>query len=776
MTEKLDKREAASGPNRQMLRRTLFLMAVCGIAAFLILLARLYRLQITDHEYYEQLAVEQQLREAPTSAARGVIYDTNMNALAVSASVDNIYLSPAEIEMYGEDKELIARELSKILDLEYDDVLEKTSRTGSWYVTLARKVERETADKVREFKNEYSLRGVRLETDTKRYYPNSSLACHLIGFVGTDNYGLEGIEAQYDSALAGSAGRTVRATNAFGTDLLFSQFEEYYPGEDGFDIVTTVDSTIQFYIEKHLKQAVEDYDILNGAGAIAMDVNTGAVLAMASLGSYDLNHFLEISPEAQAIVDQAESQEEAQRLLGEAQTRQWRNKALSDTYEPGSTFKIITLAMALEENAVDLNSNFYCGGNVSVIGRTSPIRCWKSGGHGSQNLTQAVQHSCNVAFVNIGQRVGAETFYQYCEAFGFLNLTDDPDENLTATTGIDLAGESGSIWWSQNTFYSPKNLSQLAAASFGQTFTITPLQLITAVSACVNGGNLMQPYVVRQMLNPDGTVAYERKPTVVRSVISEETSEKVRSILEQVVGDPNDGTGRNAAVAGYRIGGKTGTSEKVSLEAQTGEKQYIVSFIGFAPADDPQIAVLVFLDTPSNESGIYVSGGQMAAPVVGNMMADILPYLGVEPVVSGEEAENMDVTMPQLSGLGLGEAVSRLEDSKLRYRTIGTGGKVTGQLPKAGVSIASGTQVILYLEAEPSGDMETMPELYGMSYSEARDTLSYYGIYIQTISPVTNAEEQTVSSQSIAPGTRIEHGSVIEVTLISGDESMLGKY
>lgn len=776
MTEKLDKREAASGPNRQMLRRTLFLMAVCGIAAFLILLARLYRLQITDHEYYEQLAVEQQLREAPTSAARGVIYDTNMNALAVSASVDNIYLSPAEIEMYGEDKELIARELSKILDLEYDDVLEKASRTGSWYVTLARKVERETADKVREFKNEYSLRGVRLETDTKRYYPNSSLACHLIGFVGTDNYGLEGIEAQYDSALAGSAGRTVRATNAFGTDLLFSQFEEYYPGEDGFDIVTTVDSTIQFYIEKHLKQAVEDYDILNGAGAIAMDVNTGAVLAMASLGSYDLNHFLEISPEAQAIVDQAESQEEAQRLLGEAQTRQWRNKALSDTYEPGSTFKIITLAMALEENAVDLNSSFYCGGNVSVIGRTSPIRCWKSGGHGSQNLTQAVQHSCNVAFVNIGQRVGAETFYQYCEAFGFLNLTDNPDENLTATTGIDLAGESGSIWWSQNTFYSPKNLSQLAAASFGQTFTITPLQLITAVSACVNGGNLMQPYVVRQMLNPDGTVAYERKPTVVRSVISEETSEKVRSILEQVVGDPNDGTGRNAAVAGYRIGGKTGTSEKVSLEAQTGEKQYIVSFIGFAPADDPQIAVLVFLDTPSNESGIYVSGGQMAAPVVGNMMADILPYLGVEPVVSGEEAENMDVTMPQLSGLGLGEAVSRLEDSKLRYRTIGTGGKVTDQLPKAGVSIASGTQVILYLEAEPSGDMETMPELYGMSYSEARDTLSYYGIYIQTISPVTNAEEQTVSSQSIAPGTRIEHGSVIEVTLISGDESMLGKY
>ena len=765
-----------SGPNRQMLRRTLFLMAVCGIAAFAALLVRLYQLQIVDHELYEGLAIQQQLREAPTVIRRGDIYDTNMQPLAVSAAVDNVYLSPAEIEAYGEDRELIARELSGILGVDYEDVLKKSTQTGSWYVTVKRKVEQEEADRVREFKNRYGLRGVRLEPDSKRYYPNSSLACHLIGFVGTDNYGLEGIEARYDEALSGSAGRTVRAANAFGTDMLFSQFEDYQPGQDGYDVVTTVDSTIQYIIEKNLQQAVADYDIQNGAGAIAMDVNTGAVLAMASLGNYDLNNFLDVSDEARALIESADSAEEADRLLSEAQVRQWRNKALSDTYEPGSTFKIITLSMALEEGVVDLHSSFYCPGRVSVKGRTSPIRCWKTEGHGSQDLTQAVQHSCNVAFVNIGQRVGAETFYDYCEAFGFLNMTGDDDENLTATTGIDLSGESGSIWWSRNTFCSQRNLSQLAAASFGQTFTITPLQLITAVSACVNGGYLMQPYVVRQLLNHDGTVAYERQPTMRRQVISEETSRQVRQILEQVVGDDKEGTGRNAAVAGYRIGGKTGTSEKVSLEAQTGQKQYIVSFIGFAPADDPKIAVLIFLDTPSNASGVYISGGQMAAPVVGGMMADILPYLGVEPELDEAAAEHMDVQMPSLRNLSLEQAVNRLAAAGLRYRTIGQGETVTNQLPVSGVSIAKGTQVIVYLGAEPSADKETVPELAGMSYREARDALSYYGLYIRTTSPVIDAEHQRVAGQGIAAGTVLDHGSVIPVTLVDDDDSILGIY
>jgi len=763
------------GPSRQMLRRTLFLMAVFGIGAFLLLLARLYKLQIIDHEKYERMAIEQQLRSVPSSVTRGAVYDTNMNTLAVSASVDNVYLSPQEIEMYGEDRALIAQGLSEILGVSYDEIYEKSGQKGSWYVTVARKLEKEQADAVRAFKNQHGLRGVRLETDTKRYYPNSSLACHLIGFVGTDNYGLEGIEARYDEALSGSPGRTVRATNAMGTELLFSQFEEYYPGEDGFDVVTTIDETIQYYVEKHLKQAVADYDIQHGAGAIAMDVNTGQILAMASLGGYDLNNFLAVSEEDMAVINAAETEEERSRLLSQAQTRQWRNKALSDTYEPGSTFKIITLAMALEEGVVSLKDSFYCPGNVSVIGRTSPIRCWKSEGHGSQNLTQAAQHSCNVAFVNIGQRVGAERFYDYCEAFGFLNMTGNDDENLTATTGIDLSGESGSIWWSKNTFCSPRNLSQLAAASFGQTFTITPLQLVCAVSACVNGGKLMQPYVVRQLLNPDGSVAYERQPKVVRQVISESTSQKLCQILEQVVGDKNEGTGRNAAVTGYRIGGKTGTSEKVSLEAQTGQKEYIVSFIGFAPADDPQIALLVFLDTPSNKSGVYVSGGQMAAPVVGNMLADILPYMGVEP--SLPEGAGDDAAVPMLLELSLEEAKQRLSDCGLDYRCIGWGDTVTGQLPAAGTGIAAGSQVILYFgDAQVSPNMEIVPELSGLSYDQARDTLSRLGLFVSTRSPVNAASGQVVSSQSIPAGIAANHGCIVEVTLIDENESLLGKY
>ena len=767
-------RERSGAPNRMMLRRTLFLLSVCGAAAFVVLAARLYYLQIVRHDELEARAIAQQVRETTVSAPRGTIYDRKGEVLAVSAGVDTIYLSPAEIELYGEDAGAIAAGLSEILGLDYESVYEKTQNTGSWYEVVARKVEADTAEAVRQFKQAGGYNGIKLEADTKRYYPNGSLAAHIIGFVGTDNTGLGGIEAKYDKTLSGTNGFIMRSTTAAGTDMLYTSWEDYFDAVPGEDVELTIDSGIQYYVEKHLAQAVEDYDIQNGAAAICMEVDTGAILAMASLGNFDLNDYQTISDEAMAEIEAtATSDEERSEMIAAAQQLQWRNKAISDTYEPGSTFKLITLAMALEEGVVDLDSTFYCGGSVSVPGRNTPVRCWKSGGHGSQTLTQAVQHSCNVAFVNIGLRVGAERFYDYAEAFGFFDRGSDSSVQLTGTTGIDLGGESGSIWWSEDVFSNPDNLSQLAAASFGQTFNITPIQLITAVSACVNGGYLMQPYLVESVTGLDGQVQ-EHESEPVRQVISEETSAKVRAILEQVVGDPNEGTGRNAYVAGYRIGGKTGTSTKTTQEI-AGTKEYIVSFLGVAPADDPQIALLVLLDNPSSESGIYVSGGQMAAPVVGKMLADILPYMGIEPEYSDTELMAMDRAVPDVTGLSLDEARAKLSDSSLSWRVVGSGNTVTSQLPAANSVIASGSEVLLYADASPSGG-GSVPNLTGMTYAEARQALSQLGMFVSSDSSVTDASGQLVSGQSVNAGTSAPAGTVVTVTLYDNDEDLLGIY
>ncbi len=769
-------RAPGGGPNRMMLRRTLFLLSVCGIAAFLVLGARLYQIQIVQHDEYEAAAIAQQVRETTVSAARGTIYDRNGVVLAMSAGVDTVYISPAEIERYDEDKEAIARGLSEILGVDYETILKKAGNTNSWYEVVARKVEEDVAEQVRQFKSDGGYVGIKIESDTKRYYPNGSMAAHVIGFVGLDNTGLGGIESRYDSVLSGESGYVMRSTTAAGTDMLYSSYEDYVDARDGDSISLTIDAVIQNYVEKHLAQAVEDYDIQNGAAAICMEVDTGAILSMVSLGNFDLNDYQTISAEAEAEISSiAQSEDEYNELYALAQQQQWRNKAISDTYEPGSTFKIITLAMALEEGVVSENSSFYCGGSMNVLGRGTPLKCWKHGGHGSQTLTQAVQHSCNVAFVNIGQLVGEEKFYEYAEGFGFIERTADTSQQLTAKTGIDLGGESGSIWWSEDVFCNPENLSQLAAASFGQTFNITPIQLITAVSACVNGGNLMKPYLVQSISDSEGNLISQTEPELVRKVISEDTSAAVCRILEQVVGDQVEGTGHNAYVAGYRIGGKTGTSTKTTKEI-SGEKEYIVSFIGFAPADDPEIAILVLLDDPSSESGIYISGGQMAAPVVGKMMADILPYLGVEPEYSDSELAAADRAVPDVSGMSLTEARSALTEAGLNCRVIGEGDTVTDQLPRAGAVIASGSEVLLYAGQSPAPVEETMPDLRGLSYEAAIEKLRGLGLYVTAGNGVTDAQSELISGQSIAPGESVEHGTVIEVTLYKNESSMLGIY
>ena len=766
MAEKSSEKRGSRPPNRMMLRRTLVLLTVCGIAAFIVLIAKLYDIQINKHELYENAAIEQQVRDTVLTPARGTIYDKNMKILAMSASVDTIYISPAEIVMYDEDPVLIAQKLSEILGVDYSKILTMTSDTKSWYKTVARKVEEEQANAVREFKNEYNLKGVKIEPDSKRYYPYGSLACHVIGFVGYDNTGLSGIESRMDSVLTGVSGRISRMKNARGTDMLYTKYEDFYDSEDGNDVVLTIDSTIQYYVEKYLQKAVDDYEVKNGAAAIAMDVNTGEILALASLGNFDLNDYQAVSDEAMEQINEASDEVVKKSMLAEAQRLQWRNKAVEDTYEPGSTFKIITLAMGLEENVIDLDSGFYCGGYIEVTGDLpgKGRHCWKTQGHGSQTLTQAIQHSCNVALINIGQSVGAEKFYEYAHAFGFFDKT-----------GIELAGESGSIWWSEDVFFDPLNKTQLAAASFGQTFTITPLQLITAVSACANGGNLMKPYVVKEILDEDGNIVEKNEPTVVRQVISEKTSKTVCQILEQVVCDKKDGTGKNAYVAGYRIAGKTGTSTKTVKEIG-GTKEYIVSFIGFAPADDPKVAILVLLDNPQSQT-VYVSGGNMGAPTVGNMFSDILPYLGVEASYTPEEQANMDRSVPNVTGMDISQAQAALSAQGLSSRVIGGGTEVTTQLPSANSVVAANSEIILYAGSQPSEELEEMPDLTGLTYSIARQRLGYYGLFIKTDSNrLDDSETIVVSNQSVEPGTQVEHGTVVEVSLIDIDSSVYGRY
>ncbi len=757
-------RNAGLKPNKMILRRTLMLMAVCGIVAFIVLAVKLYDIQIIDHDKYEGLAVEQQTREAKVSAARGTIYDTNGKVLAMSASVETVFISPLEIDNYDEDKELIASGLSSILGVDKDKILAKMEDTNSQYKTIRTKIEKELSDQVRQFIKDNKLKSIHLEPDSKRYYPNSTLAAHVLGFVGDENQGGGGLEYQYNSYLQGTDGRIIRLKNARGTDMLFADFEDYYDAKNGNDVTLTIDSTIQYYVEKYLAQAIKDYDVQNGGMCLAMNPKTGELLALASFGDYgsfDPNNYASLAPEVLAEIELIEDPEARKQAVSDALNALWRDKAISDTYEPGSVFKIITCATALEENVVKLDDTFYCGGSVDVVGRTKPVKCWKTPGHGSQTLVQAMQHSCNVALVNIGLKIGGDLFYDYLEAFGFFDKT-----------GVDLPGESKPIWWPRQDFANPKNQSSLAATAFGQTFTITPIQLVSAVSAVVNGGNLMQPYIVKQITDADGNVVLANEPTAVRQVISAQTSQTMCDILEQVVGG-KEGTGKNAAVPGYKIGGKTGTSVDTTLEATTGKKDYTVSFCGIAPMDDPQIVLLLLLDNPTDKSKVFISGGNMAAPVVGRILSEILPYLGVEPEYTEEEKKNLDVAVPKLVEKSIEEASQLLKKQGLTVKVVGDGAAVTDQLPLANVSVAPGSKVILYAGTVKPTNTVTVPELYGKSFLDAKKALEDAGLYIKSGGTLLSSAKAVVSTQSVK-NSEVPVGSVVEVTLV--DSSILGHY
>lgn len=801
------KSDAARRANQVIRSRTVLVMAILGVITFVVLFWKLYDLQINQHEAMQTRAVNQQTRSAVVTASRGTIYDRNGNTLAVSATAETINISPKEIAEFvgsqekaieeaaakaaekGEsytapeirDQAYIARGLSRILEKDQADIEKAMEDLGSMYYNVRKKVEQEVADEVRRFINgeideegnavpedqQKKLQGVWIQPDTKRYYTYSTLAANVLGFVNADNVGGVGLEAKYNDVLEGTAGMTVTAKNGVGTDLLY-QYEQYYDAENGNSLVLTMDVEVQSYLEKGLESMIDKFDAANGATGIVMDVNTGAIVAMASYPNYDLNEPGVVRDEAlqkkldKTLADLAGRQSEYEteeeyneavsKAKSEAMNTQWRNKCIDSTYEPGSTFKPITLAIALEEGVVSKSSTFSCSGAVSIEGWT--LRCSKKTGHGSQSLVEAVGNSCNPAFINIGLRVGTEKYYEYLQAFG-----------LMEKTGVDMVGEVAGIFTDPDTFNSHQ--ISLASYSFGQTFNVTPLELIRAQAACINGGYLYTPYVVEQELDSDGNVIYQHEATPVRQVISEETSAVVRECLEYVVAS---GTGKNGQVAGYRIGGKTGTADKTETRNTT--KEVVVSFMCFAPADDPQYIMLLTMDTPSRNTGVYVSGGNMVAPTASSIMADILPALGVEPDYSADELSSADAAVPNVVGETAENAKSRLEAAGFSCRTVGSGDTVTDQTPAGGAIVPNNATIILYLGAEKPTAPCTVPNVVGKTAAEANRLLTDAGL-IMKVSGTTASSSGNVKalSQNREAGTEAPAGTVVTVQF--GDSSVL---
>ena len=768
-------------------RRTIYLMLGFGVAAFLALFAKAYDLTINQHDELQARASRQQTSSTTISASRGTIYDRNGVILAKSATADTVFLDPVVIKkqadaldeerakkvaeglkegeklpVSGEEyKDIIAKKLAEILELEEEAVREKMEKTWSMYETLRTRVDRDIGDEIRAFiaDNETgrTIQGIHLSSDAKRYYPYGALASHVIGFLDGDNKGAYGLEAIYEEELQGTKGVEVTAKDANGSQIMF-QYEQHYDAEDGNSLQLTLDANIQSYLERGLEDMVSKFGGKYGATGVVMDPRNGAILAIASNPNYDVNEprqlYTEKFQEELAQVDEEyppepgkEHSAEYYDKLAELQKKQWRSKAVNDTYEPGSTFKVLTLAMGLEEGVINLNSNFYCGGSVVVDGE--PISCSNHSGHGSQNLKEAVGHSCNPAFISIGLAVGSNKFYDYMLDFG-----------LQDKTGVDLQGDVGGILIDRDIFV--KADIYLATNSFGQTFNVTPLQLITAQSACINGGYLYTPYVVEKELDSDGNVIKQHDATPVRQVISEETSATVRDILEYVV---SDGGGRNGQVAGYRIGGKTGTADKTGIKDENGYNEVVVSFMCFAPADDPQVIMLLTLDTPSRFTGTFVSGGNMAAPTASAIMSDILPYLGIAPQYDDEDAGSADSTVPYVVGLTKDEAAAKLTEYGFSsYRTVGGGDTVTDQTPVGGAIVPASAEIILYMGAEKSGEPCTVPNVVGLSASEANKAITNAGLIMKSTG-ASGTKGIKAISQSLEPEKQVPAGTVITVQM-----------
>lgn len=780
---------SAKGPDNRMRARIGALTLLFVVCGFGLVALRLLYMQVFQYDFYIQQATSLQTRDSFITPNRGTIYDANMQVLAESASVERICVTPGAVVSESDVKKGISAEsqqqtlatiLSDTLGVDYDTVLGKIQNTDSGYEIIAQKVDKDVSRELYEKLDAAGCTGVYSEPDTKRYYQQGSFLSAVLGYVNSDNNGTYGLESQYNDVLSGTAGRIVRVQNGQNQDVTPEASTEI-PAQDGNSLVLTIDSDIQNILEKHLETALADNpNARDGVSGIVMDVKTGEVLAMANLPDFDPNNAYQLTSEryidelkedAAKILEDAgvsatipdkwyqegglanlpesiQNNDDLVDKLGAARvkilTKSWRNPVVSDNYEPGSTFKLMTVASAYELGTAHEQDTYVCGGSMQVENWT--IRCHNTGGHGAQTLTEALMNSCNVAMMQIAEKTGKDRFYQFLKAFG-----------MTEPTGIDLPAESG------GQFYDPDsdawNEVSLATASFGQRFTVTPLMELNMVCAIVDDGKLKQPYVVKQVLNADGSVQSTTESKVVRQVISEDTSAYMREAMEQVVAS---GTGKNAYVSGYRIGGKTATSEILQEEGDT-ENRYTASFIGVAPMDDPQIAVLVAInDIP--ESSPH-GGGAIAAPVVARIMEEVLPYIGVTSVYADDESDRREVSVPSVVGQTEEQAASTIEQAGFGYRVVGDGDTVTDQVPASGVRIPVSGRVILYMgENKPTEQIE-VPDLTSLTPDECRDTLEQYGLYLRQ-KGVANSQvtgSTTASRQSPAAGTKVNIGSVVTV-------------
>lgn len=744
------KKRAEKGPAQRLRQRTAILILLILVLGFGAAVLRLTYLTTVQSSELQESAVDLQLADTTVSAKRGTIYDANGNVLAESASVWQVVMSPVNFKN-DKQRQAAAKGLSEIFDLEYNDVLDDTKQQ-SHYVIVKRRIESDEREKVLELidtlKKDYSCSGViQLLDDYKRYYPKNSLASSVIGFTGSDDQGLEGIEYEYDSYLSGTPGRIITAQNARGTDMPF-RYEQNVESEDGNNVYLTIDETIQSICEKYMQKGVEDNNVLNKGVCIAMDVNTGAILAMVTTDGYDLNNPYELSAKDKKKIKSTPKKKQAE-AESAALSNMWRNKAVADTYMPGSVFKMCVASAALEENLVNEKTSFTCTGSISVEGET--IHCSNIAGHGTQNFVEVISNSCNPAFIQIGQMLGAGKFRQYYQGFGFSDKT-----------GIDLPGEAEDSFWKEGKMGGV----DLAVASFGQNFSITPIQMITACAAVSNGGYVVQPHVVSKITDSKGNVIKTVDKKVKRQVISDDTSKKMNEYLEY-------NTERQGAAAGYisgyKVAGKTGTTEKrgVTKFESSFSEDYISSFCGYAPADDPQIAMLVFFDTPDGDA---YYGSQVSSPVFINIMSEVLPYLDVKTSYTDEELGYVDASAGDYTGVSVDEAKTAVEADGFTATVKGNGSTVISQIPTVSSGLQKGGSIVLYTDSDSQSETVSVPSLIGLSPDEVNDVASDYGLNVSFSGATTSSG--TSSSQNVEAGTSVSPGTVITVSFADSSSTL----